>query len=946
MRDAIASTVMFAASIFAAAVLLQPAAGAPLEIRERRAFSATSGTHGCGDMAGKNLEHLDRFPVQCPVGTALEGWRVEKGHCPGAQQKITPRCTRKVQFKKGQSQERATSCEQVDGKKLEFLDRHGVICPAGTVLTSWRLSRQGCSTEYRAGSHSHRVIYNCSPATVKAETSATASTPCDSVNKQRIDHLDRHAPHCSPGSVLTKWQLTGAGCKRGEQKIEFTCTLADDKRRAPVALGGTNDGRARDLQACVGECDNDGQCGEGLKCFERDGFTPVPGCIGHGKKDWNYCYDPLDGRPTALVLVSKELSPNTMSPWPAAMKLEACQGDCDRDDDCGAGLKCWKRDGNGASGVPGCDFGGKGDKDDHDYCYDPASEVGHLVNRGSDPSTATTKLQACQGDCNDDGDCANGFVCFKRDRSSTPVPGCAIGGPGDIGTHNYCVDPHHGQHRPGATVHERASKLSVQPAGSAPTPAEVHAAAAAECASRGQYLCSEKQSCDTATRHNAGHSQDGAWTAIGGPGFKFMYVPKEGEVAAEPQPWDFWGAYPNTSNKQSKSKLGCRLLDPWIPAKEARSALFSCCGDPFAGAKKKPETKLHAIELDDLVADLPTAAAAEWRAEVTAAWRVQSGHVFITTEYMLGVAAEAQCEIASSGCMAQIRAEVRSTLRSGLTGSTYIGGVPVIGEVYVEFTAGATATATASVGQNGAELGVEASVDASATYGATISGELHSGVAVGADGAYTVGASATASNGATVTLEEVSVEAELQLEAGVSVDGNFELASEHGHGVAGGASVCAGCAGVGFNPSFKMDGCSLTVGAEGSGSLGVGASFSGAGSVNFCSLGGALADAAEDVGKWALHGIQDTANGFVEPFVLSAVLVGVHLPAIAGDVAEDTEWIANEIADGTVQLIDDTGAAFSSAAEWSENAAKDAGDWFKGAGSTIANVVKSCFGFC
>ena len=26
-----------------------------------------------------------------------------------------------------------------------------------------------------------------------------------------------------------------------------------------------------------------------MVCFQRDGFIPVPGCIGHGKKDFDYC---------------------------------------------------------------------------------------------------------------------------------------------------------------------------------------------------------------------------------------------------------------------------------------------------------------------------------------------------------------------------------------------------------------------------------------------------------------------------------------------------------------------------------------------------------------------------------------------------------------------------------------------------------------------------------
>ena len=57
---------------------------------------------------------------------------------------------------------------------------------------------------------------------------------------------------------------------------------------------------------CEGDCDRDDDCrnkkniagawfpltNHGFvngKCFQRDGYTPVPGCKGTGKKDWDYC---------------------------------------------------------------------------------------------------------------------------------------------------------------------------------------------------------------------------------------------------------------------------------------------------------------------------------------------------------------------------------------------------------------------------------------------------------------------------------------------------------------------------------------------------------------------------------------------------------------------------------------------------------------------------------
>merc|ERR1719271_1732885 len=95
---------------------------------------------------------------------------------------------------------------------------------------------------------------------------------------------------------------------------------------------------------------------DGLKCFQRDEFTPVPGCAGHGKKDWDYCYDPTG---------STELSGGNDND---ATGLEARIGECDNDGQCKDGLKCFQRD-DGET-IPGCTGPGAGK--DWDYCYDPS----------------------------------------------------------------------------------------------------------------------------------------------------------------------------------------------------------------------------------------------------------------------------------------------------------------------------------------------------------------------------------------------------------------------------------------------------------------------------------------------------------------------------------------------------------------------------------------------
>ena len=116
--------------------------------------------------------------------------------------------------------------------------------------------------------------------------------------------------------------------------------------------------------------------------------------------------------------------------------MAQCQGDCDGDDDCAAGLKCMQR--HVGEAVPGCSGGVSWPN--WDYCYNPQCEDGEP---GLPPLDSTygqhgsTNMPKCAGDCDDDGDCASGLRCFQRSGVTT-VPGCSGVG---IPNFDYCYDP-------------------------------------------------------------------------------------------------------------------------------------------------------------------------------------------------------------------------------------------------------------------------------------------------------------------------------------------------------------------------------------------------------------------------------------------------------------------------------------------------------------------------
>jgi len=115
--------------------------------------------------------------------------------------------------------------------------------------------------------------------------------------------------------------------------------------------------------------------------------------------------------------------------------LGQCQGDCDNDGECQAGLICAQR-GN-YEPVLGCT--GHETHKTNDYCYGRPHE-NYLWSVGNDGVPANSfPMNACEGDCDDDSDCAGDLECFKRGiRSHEPVPGCEGRGSGG---EDYCYDP-------------------------------------------------------------------------------------------------------------------------------------------------------------------------------------------------------------------------------------------------------------------------------------------------------------------------------------------------------------------------------------------------------------------------------------------------------------------------------------------------------------------------
>jgi hypothetical protein len=213
------------------------------------------------------------------------------------------------------------------------------------------------------------------------------------------------------------------------------------------------------LGPCEGDCDTDADCANGLYCFSKpDGVAmEVPGCIGVDSSDTDFCtfknlnlgVNPI-AKPDGINLFTwKQNPPN--------QKLGPCEGDCDVDEDCLPGLYCFPKALGQKIDVPGC----KGvDTSNTDFCvWKPTPQPTPLptikptkpptpmptpspptkrpsstsppmkypilfVFPENPPLAKDRPLQLCQGDCDDDSDCAEGLICYMRKESETTIPWC------------------------------------------------------------------------------------------------------------------------------------------------------------------------------------------------------------------------------------------------------------------------------------------------------------------------------------------------------------------------------------------------------------------------------------------------------------------------------------------------------------------------------------------
>jgi hypothetical protein len=328
---------------------------------------------------------------------------------------------------------------------------------------------------------------------------------------RKVEEAQRKSCNLDPAPVYKMCELYRGQARTEEDRVDenivgnFFPTRAPLKAPPAIPLedfGGDPEAGLMPLGLCQGDCDFDSDCQPGLLCNRREAGEEVQGCLGGRDNDQNtdFCvfdpygdgyFPPTDSPSLAPTLTAKpSLSPLDPQPlWdfggtpPAAkLPLGLCQGDCDNDGQCQEGLMCFQR--NELEAVPGC-TGGESDIQKTDYCIldpygpgykpvpqepssipsSPPSESAiptsgqtakpsrspldpqPLQDFGGTPLPEKLPLGLCQGDCDNDGQCQEGLMCFQRNELEA-VPGCT-GGESDIQKTDYCIlDPYGPGYKP------------------------------------------------------------------------------------------------------------------------------------------------------------------------------------------------------------------------------------------------------------------------------------------------------------------------------------------------------------------------------------------------------------------------------------------------------------------------------------------------------------------
>ena len=132
-----------------------------------------------------------------------------------------------------------------------------------------------------------------------AGTATSWNTACAALHRRKLPissyigiNYQTGSASCSDGFGTPKSVLMsiGGGPVTGQTFVVDTSKLEIDSSPGASGTG---------MSECQGDCDGDVDCNGDLVCFQRNGFTAIPGCEGAGVESWDYCVDPSPTQTTS-----------------------------------------------------------------------------------------------------------------------------------------------------------------------------------------------------------------------------------------------------------------------------------------------------------------------------------------------------------------------------------------------------------------------------------------------------------------------------------------------------------------------------------------------------------------------------------------------------------------------------------------------------------------------
>jgi hypothetical protein len=147
--------------------------------------------------SGGDIVYLDRQRPSCPAGSAMSYFYLDRSGSNRDNVRYEFTCLSSGNVQSTGITNKTTSYNSTSGKKsVNYLDRHNVNCPTGTLLKSFKLQRSGSKIRY---------AYSCTPA--KTLCCKNVSTGKTDMGNKSFFYLDRQRSVGVEGS--NKWAMKG-----------------------------------------------------------------------------------------------------------------------------------------------------------------------------------------------------------------------------------------------------------------------------------------------------------------------------------------------------------------------------------------------------------------------------------------------------------------------------------------------------------------------------------------------------------------------------------------------------------------------------------------------------------------------------------------------------------------------------------------------------------------